>query len=229
MQKTNHIDGNIFSAKKDLPNFPSTSKAEKIQIIQKHFQAILQTLGLDTDNESIKDTPKRVAHMYVEEFFSGLNPTNKPKLSLFENTSSYSGILLEKNVSVRSICEHHFLPILGRTHVAYIPQKKIIGLSKINRLVNYCASQPQVQERLTMQILQEMQSALGIQDVAVRVDATHLCVTLRGIKDQHSSTTTTEYSGKFLQKEYRKEFLYLIGQNSETALQPNQNVINETG
>ena len=191
------------------------SKEDKIQRIQEHFAGILGTLGLNLDNDSLQSTPKRLAKMYVEEIFSGLDAQNKPHLSLFDNTSRYTGMLIEKNITICSICEHHFLPIIGKAHAAYIPGKKIIGLSKINRLAAYCAARPQLQENLTVQLLHEICSALDVEDAAVWIEAVHLCVTMRGIKDSCSSTITAEYSGKFTQDRYRQEFLHSISQSSE--------------
>lgn len=182
----------------------------KIEMIEKHFGAIMNILGLDMDDDSLKDTPKRVAKMYVKEVFSGLNPANKPDITLFENKYSYNQMLIERNISVKSNCEHHFVPIIGKAHVAYISNGKVIGLSKLNRLVQYCSRRPQVQERLTVQIANEITKALGTEDVAVVVDAYHHCVSSRGINDADSSTVTSEYRGKFLQQETRAEFLTLI-------------------
>ena len=191
------------------------NEQKKIEVIQKHFAAILESLGLDLKDANLRETPKRVAQMYVRELFSGLNPKNKPELSLFENDSHYGQMLVEKNICFHSICEHHFLPIIGRAHVAYIPGKKIIGLSKINRIVNYYASRPQVQERLTVQIHEELSSVLKSKDLAVWIDAVHLCLSSRGIRDQHSSTLTAKYSGKFIEEEEcRNEFLSYIRQPS---------------
>ena len=194
------------------------AEQQKIEIIQKHFTAILETLGLDLKDTSLGDTPERVARMYVRELFSGLNPQNKPKPSLFENEGPYEQMLVEKDICFHSTCEHHFLPILGRACIAYIPRKKIIGLSKINRIVNYYASRPQLQERLTVQIHEELSSLLGNDDLAVWIDAVHLCVTSRGIRDQHSSTLTTKYSGKFLEEECRKEFLSYVQQPAKKII-----------
>ncbi|MES2006058.1 MAG: GTP cyclohydrolase I FolE [Bacteroidota bacterium] len=181
--------------------------AEKIYLIENYFKQIMHTLGLDLEDDSLKDTPHRVARMYVHETFSGLNPKNKPDMTLFENTYGYDQMLIEKNITVYSSCEHHFVPIIGKAHVAYIPSGKIIGLSKINRIVQYCASRPQVQERLTVQIASELQDALGIKDIAVVVDAAHLCVSARGIRDIQSSTLTSFFDGKFRNEEKKKEFL----------------------
>ncbi len=182
---------------------------EKIKKISYHFKEIMHTLGLDLTDDSLRGTPRRVAKMYVQEVFSGLNPVNKPKATLFDNHYSYSEMLIEKNISLHSYCEHHFVPIIGKAHVAYISKGKVIGLSKINRLVQYYASRPQVQERLTIQIADGLKEALHTKDVAVLIDAFHLCVASRGIKDSVSSTITASYSGKFLQEEVKKEFLLI--------------------
>jgi len=183
------------------------SDEEKIRQIRFHFSKIMQILGLDLRDDSLKETPQRVAKMYVKEVFSGLNPKNKPTVSLFENTYGYKGMLVEKDITLYSYCEHHFVPIIGKVHVAYIPNKHVIGLSKINRLVEYYAKRPQVQERLIVQIAEGLKEALATEDVAVAIDATHLCVASRGIKDTHSSTLTTHYSGKFTLAETKNEFL----------------------
>jgi GTP cyclohydrolase I len=183
---------------------------EKIEIISWHFEKIMETLGLDLDDDSLKGTPFRVSHMYVKEIFSGLDPGNKPYVALFENKYNYSQMLIEKDITFYSNCEHHFVPIVGRVHVAYISSGKVIGLSKINRIVQYYARRPQVQERLTMQIANELKSVLSTNDVAVVVDAVHLCVSSRGVQDTQSKTITTQYEGAFLQEERKKEFLSLI-------------------
>lgn len=186
---------------------------DKISIIEGHFRSIMETLGLDMEDDSLKDTPHRVAKMYVKELFSGLDPANKPKISLFENSYSYNQMLVEKNIRVYSNCEHHFVPIIGRAHVAYISTGMVIGLSKINRIVEYYSSRPQVQEKLTVQISNELKTILKTEDVAVVIDAKHLCVSSRGIKDDSSTTITSEYSGAFLEKERREEFLKYIDFN----------------
>lgn len=183
---------------------------EKIQLISHHYKEIMKILGLDLTDDSLKDTPQRVAKMYVNEIFSGLNPKNKPEMTLFENKYQYNEMLVEKNISLNSYCEHHFVPIVGKAHVAYISSGKIIGLSKINRLVNYYAKRPQVQERLTIQIAEGLKKVLNTKDVAVMIDATHFCVSSRGIKDVASSTITTNYSGKFLNEQFKNEFLSFI-------------------
>jgi GTP cyclohydrolase I len=186
------------------------SDEDKIERIQKHFREIMNILGLDLTDDSLKGTPYRVAKMYVKEIFSGLNPANKPKMALFENKYQYNEMLVEKNILLQSTCEHHFLPIYGKAHVAYIANGKVIGLSKINRIVQHFAKRPQVQERLSLQILEELKTALGTEDVAVYVDAKHMCVSTRGIKDISSSTITTAYSGKFKEEAARNEFLAAI-------------------
>jgi GTP cyclohydrolase I len=184
----------------------------KIEIISQHFEEIMRVLGLDLNDDSLKGTPDRVAKMYVNEVFSGLNPANKPSVTLFENKYNYSEMLVEKDIKVHSFCEHHFVPIIGKAHVAYISNGKVIGLSKINRIVDYFARRPQVQERLTVQIAEELKKALNTEDVAVAITADHMCVTLRGIKDHESSTYTSSFHGKFKEKEYRREFIDLIKQ-----------------
>ncbi len=183
---------------------------QKIKIIADHFKQIMHTLGLDLTDDSLKDTPLRVAKMYVKEAFSGLNPANKPQAALFENKYRYNEMLIEKDITLYSYCEHHFVPIIGKVHVAYIPNKKVIGLSKINRLVQYYAKRPQVQERLVNQIAEGLKAALNSDDVAVIIDATHLCVCSRGIKDTNSSTITAHYSGKFKDEKLKMEFITLI-------------------
>ena len=185
----------------------------KIEIISRHFEEIMRVLGLDLNDDSLRDTPNRVAKMYVNEVFSGLNPENKPSVTLFENKYDYNEMLLEKNIKVHSFCEHHFVPIIGKAHVAYISNGQVIGLSKINRIVDYYARRPQVQERLTVQIAEELKKVLNTEDVAVAITADHMCVTLRGIKDQDSSTYTSSFHGKFKEKEYRQEFLHQINQS----------------
>lgn len=186
------------------------SDSEKIEIIEHHFAEIMQALGLDLSDDSLQGTPYRVAKMYVKEIYRGLNPANKPKLSVFENKYGYKEMLLEKNINLNSNCEHHFVPIVGKVHVAYIPGDKVIGLSKLNRIVQYYAQRPQVQERLGLQIAKEIKSLLQIDDVAVYIDAKHLCVSTRGVKDESSSTVTTVYSGLFETAETKNEFLKYI-------------------
>ena len=187
------------------------SDDDKIKYIEKNVAEILHTLGMDLTDDSIKGTPLRVAKMYVKEIFEGLHPKSKPKLSTFDNNYKYAEMLVEKNITVYSTCEHHLLPIVGKAHVAYISKGKVIGLSKMNRVVDYFAKRPQVQERLTMQIVQALQEALGTDDVACVIDAKHLCVNSRGIKDIASSTVTAEFGGKFKEdKDLKREFLDYI-------------------
>ncbi|MFT4876965.1 MAG: GTP cyclohydrolase I [Bacteroidia bacterium] len=186
------------------------SDDEKIEIIEKHFKVIMETLGLDLTDDSLKQTPHRVAKMYVKEIFSGLNPANKPSVTLFENKYGYNQMLVEKNISVYSMCEHHFVPIIGKAHVAYMANGKVIGLSKIHRMVKYYAKRPQVQERLTRQIAEALKSTLNIEDVAVTIDARHMCVECRGVEDVTSSTITSALSGQFLNEPTRSEFLRFI-------------------
>lgn len=182
----------------------------KIELIQEHFKEIMQILGLDLTDDSLRGTPERVAKMYVKEIFSGLNPKNKPEIKLFDNKYNYNQMLVEKDITFYSNCEHHFVPIIGRVHVAYISSGQVIGLSKINRIVQYFAKRPQVQERLTMQIGNDLKTLLNTEDVAVVVDAEHLCVSSRGIQDTSSSTVTSFYSGKFETEETKREFLTYI-------------------
>jgi GTP cyclohydrolase I len=184
--------------------------ATKIDLIKKNFREIMLVLGLDLNDDSLKGTPERVAKMYVKEVFSGLNPKNKPAIRLFENKYQYDQMLVEKNITFYSYCEHHFVPIIGKAHVAYISSGKVIGLSKLNRVVQYYAKRPQVQERMTVQIAQELKKVLGTEDIAIVIDAVHLCVSSRGVKDTSSSTVTSHYSGKFLDEATKKEFLNYI-------------------
>ena len=186
------------------------SDDEKVEIIQGLFGEIMTTLGLDLSDDSLKGTPYRVAKMYVKEMFKGLNPANKPHMAVFDNKYKYSQMLVEKNITFFSACEHHFLPIIGTAHVAYISEGTVIGLSKINRIVQYYAKRPQVQERLALQILNDLKQSLGTEDVAVLMEGKHLCVSSRGVEDINSSTITVEYSGKFLEKDTREEFLKYI-------------------
>lgn len=188
---------------------------QKIVEIEGHFRAIMETLGLDLTDDSLKGTPRRVAKMYVKEIFQGLNPANKPAIALFDNKYKYNEMLVEKNISFYSNCEHHFVPIIGIAHVAYISNGKVIGLSKLNRLVEYFAKRPQVQERLTMQIGKELQKDLGTEDVAIVIDAKHLCVASRGVEDDTSSTITAFYGGKFKEEKTKEEFLKYLELKTE--------------
>ncbi len=186
------------------------SDDEKIRIIEKHFRVIMETLGLDLTDDSLQGSPRRVAKMYVKEVFSGLNPDNMPITRLFENKYKYDQMLVEKDITFYSHCEHHFVPIYGKAHVAYISTGKVIGLSKINRIVQYYSKRPQVQERLTVQIAEELKRALQTEDVGVVMDATHLCVASRGVGDTNSKTGTAHFSGKFREEGVKKEFLNYI-------------------
>ena len=210
-----HISTNI-----DTPIRPGAfdkSDSEKIEAIQKHFEAIMYELGLDLNDDSLSGTPYRFAKMYVQELFYGLNPSKRPKISTFRNKYGYNKLLIEQNINIDSSCEHHFLPITETAHVGYIPKEKVIGLSKINRLVDYYAHRPQVQERLCIQILEDLKISLETEDIIVVINAKHLCVSSRGIKDKNSSTTTIEYSGCFQKIEQRNFFLKQIGQfNDQT-------------
>ena len=183
---------------------------QKIELIKKDVENILNTLGMDLTDDSLKGTPNRVAKMFVKEIFGGLNPDKKPKASTFANNYKYGEMLVEKNITLYSTCEHHLLPIIGKAHVAYISNGTVVGLSKMNRIVEYYAKRPQVQERLTMQIVQELQQVLGTDDVACVIDAKHLCVNSRGIRDIESSTVTSEYGGKFKDEMTKRAFLDFI-------------------
>jgi GTP cyclohydrolase I len=183
---------------------------DKIEIIKKNVETILLTLGMDLTDDSLKETPNRVAKMFVKEIFGGLNPKKKPSSSTFENKYKYNEMLVEKNITVYSTCEHHLLPIVGRAHVAYISNGTVVGLSKMNRIVDYYAKRPQVQERLTIQIVKELQKVLNTENVACVIDAKHLCVNSRGIRDIESSTVTAEFGGTFKNESVRREFLDYI-------------------
>jgi len=191
------------------------SDDEKIVLIQEKVQDILQILGMDLNDDSLKGTPMRVAKMYVNEIFGGLKPEKKPKASTFKNNYRYGEMLVEKNITLYSTCEHHLLPIVGKAHLAYISNGSVVGLSKMNRIVDYYAKRPQVQERLTLQIVQEMQQILNTKDVACVIDAKHLCVNSRGINDISSSTVTSEFGGRFKSQELKQEFLNYIQIDTE--------------
>ena len=211
-----HFEGvgeDHFSAAEETPMRADAfvlSDEEKIDRIEDSVRDIMLTLGLDLDDDSLKGTPKRVAKMYVQEIFSGLHPKRKPKSSTFKNKYKYGEMLVEKNITVYSTCEHHMLPIVGKAHIAYISAGTVVGLSKMNRIVDYFAKRPQVQERMNIQIVRELQNVLGTQDVACVIDAKHLCVNSRGIRDVDSSTVTAEYGGRFKEEAVRKEFLEYI-------------------
>ena len=208
------IGDNHVGASADTPLRPDAFKKsdeEKISIIEEKFRDIMETIGLDLSDDSLSGTPHRVAKMFVKEIFYGLNPANKPNISVFDNKFKYNEMLLERDISMNSFCEHHFLPIVGKAHVAYISSGEVIGLSKINRIVDYFARRPQVQERLTVQIANELKTVLKTDDVAVLIDARHMCVSCRGIGDESSTTVTAEYCGRFKDKAVREEFLRYIG------------------
>jgi GTP cyclohydrolase IA len=187
---------------------------EKIALIEPHFRAIMEIIGMDLSDDSLRGTPLRVAKMYVKELFQGLNPANMPSMTLFENKFQYNEMLVEKNINFYTNCEHHFVPFFGKAHVAYISSGKVIGLSKLNRLVEYFSKRPQVQERLTMQIGKALQTVLQTQDVAVFMDAKHLCVASRGVKDDSSNTITGFYGGKFQEENTKAEFLKYLDINA---------------
>ncbi len=194
----------------DTPMRPDAfvlSPDQKVERIAQHFKAIMETLGLDLADDSLQGTPKRVAKMFVNEVFNGLDPLNKPEPTLFANKFGYKGMLVERDITVHSFCEHHFVPIIGRATVAYYSSGQVIGLSKLDRIVKYYASRPQVQERLTEQIAAELKLVLHTEDVAVLIDAEHMCVKLRGVKDECSSTVTSHFSGRFEEDGVRQEFL----------------------
>lgn len=207
------------SASIDTPMRPDAFDLDddtKIDLIEEHFREIMGILGLDLTDDSLKGSPRRVAKMYVKEIFRGLNPENKPQPTLFENKFRYNEMLVEKDILVQTYCEHHFVPIIGKAHVAYISSGKVIGLSKLNRIVEYFSKRPQVQERLTVQIADELKRVLETDDVAVIVDAKHLCVSTRGVHDVNSSTITAAYGGKFEDEATRQEFLRYISCSNVT-------------
>ena len=212
-------DHDHFSASRQTPLKADAfvlSEEEKIEKIQEHVAAILDILGMDLTDDSLKGTPKRVAKAYVKEIFGGLNPERRPSASTFENKYEYGEMLVEKNITLYSTCEHHLLPIIGKAHIAYISNGNVVGLSKINRIVDYYAKRPQVQERLTLQVIEELQRILKTENVACIIDAKHLCVNSRGIRDVASSTVTAEYGGVFKTDEtLRKEFLSYIQLETE--------------
>jgi len=194
------------------PDAFDKSDAEKMAVIEKHFHSIMEEMGMDMTDDSLQGTPHRVAKMFIQEIFSGLNPANKPKISVFDNSYNYDKMLVEANISFNSTCEHHFLPIVGKAHIGYVSSGKVIGLSKLNRIVDYYSRRPQVQERLIMQIFNELKTVLDTENVIVVMEATHLCVSSRGIKDESSYTSTIQYGGVFNEKENRNDFFSLINQ-----------------
>ena len=183
---------------------------QKMSNIEKHFQAIMEEMGLDMTDDSLQGTPHRVAKMFIKEIFSGLNPANKPKISVFDNSYHYDKMLVEADISFNSTCEHHFLPIIGKAHIGYVSSGKVIGLSKLNRIVDYYSRRPQVQERLIMQIFNELKTVLETDSVIVVMEAKHLCVSSRGIQDESSYTSTIQYGGIFNEKENRNDFFSLL-------------------
>lgn len=202
-----------FSSAADTPMHERAfdlTDPEKVAMISDHFAEIMEILGLDLSDDSLRGTPQRVAKMYVQEIFRGLNPANKPKATTFDNKYQYRRLVIERNIPLQSTCEHHFQPIFGVAHVAYIPNGKVIGLSKLNRIVDYFGRRPQVQERLTVQIADELRQTLQTDDVAVYIDAKHMCVQARGVEHHGASTITAEYSGKFLNENTKREFLMAI-------------------
>jgi GTP cyclohydrolase I len=208
-----NVDNHTATAVLETPLRTDAFKIDddlKIELIENNFREIMHVLGLDLSDDSLKDTPKRVAKMYVKEFFSGLNPENKPSITLFENKYKFNQMIVERDITLYSTCEHHFVPIIGKAHVAYFSTGHVIGLSKLNRIVQYFAKRPQVQERLTMQIAAELKELLQTEDVAVLIDADHLCVSSRGIQDVNSSTVTSSYNGKFMNPDVRNEFFNYV-------------------
>ena len=204
----NHIMTSVETPLK--PDAFKNTDDEKIQNISVHFAKIMDELGLDLTDDSLQGTPLRVAKMYVQEIFKGLDPKNKPKISIFDNKFEYNRMLVESNISFNSFCEHHFLPIVGKAHIAYLSSGKVIGLSKLNRVVDYFARRPQVQERMTRQIYTELKNILETENIIVVQTAEHMCVSARGIEDKTSLTTTLEYGGVFEEKEYRDDFFKMI-------------------
>ena len=208
----NHFSSNIDTP--ILDNAFDLSVEEKILKIEEHFREIMKILGLDLNDDSLKGTPYRVAKMYVKEMFSGLDPQNKPPVSLFENKYEYGDMIVEKNITFYSNCEYHFVPIIGKAHIGYISSGNVIGLSKMHRIVNYYAKRPQVQERMTVQIINELKSFLNTEDIGLFIDADHLCVSSRGVKDITSSTITVESSGKFKDENTWNKFLSLVNSDN---------------
>mgnify|MGYP006167443855 FL=1 len=192
------------------PDAFDKSDADKKKVIEHHFHQIMQEMGLDMNDDSLRGTPHRVAKMFIDEIFSGLNPSNKPKISVFDNSYQYDKMLVEADISFNSTCEHHFLPIIGKAHIGYVSSGKVIGLSKLNRIVDYYARRPQVQERLIMQIFNELKTVLDTDSVIVVMEAKHLCVSSRGIEDESSYTSTIQYGGIFNDKDNRNDFFNLI-------------------
>lgn len=228
----NNFNGNLLLTDDDIgddhimtslatpmrPDAFDLSDEEKMAKIEHHFREIMHTMGLDLTDDSLKGTPKRVAKMYIQEIFSGLNPQNKPKVALFQNKYGYQEMLVEKDITFYSNCEHHFVPIIGKAHIAYISNGAVIGLSKLNRIMQYYAKRPQVQERLTMQVAQELCDILGTDDVAIIIDAHHLCVSSRGVQDVNSSTITAYYGGAFMKEAKKNEFLQYLNLSPQSEV-----------
>jgi len=208
--ETNKMNSGTFLKDEKINVGTNPDDETKIELIEKKFHEIMEVLGLDLENDSLKGTPRRVAKMYVKEFFIGLNEENRPKITLFKNNYRYDQMIVEKDITLFSICEHHFVPIVGKVHVAYYPADKVIGLSKLNRIVYYFSKKPQLQEKLNTEIARELMHKLETQDVAVLIEANHLCVKSRGIRDVSSKTITSSYSGKFTEPEVRNEFLRYV-------------------
>lgn len=188
-----------------LPESFVVPESEKVEKISYHFKEIMKILGLNVEDPSIKDTPKRVAEMYIYELFKGLDLTNKPEVRLFPNPYEYQEPVIQRNISVKSICEHHFIPFIGVAHVGYMPKEHVIGLSKLSRIVDFYSRRPQVQERLTEQIAFELKRILNTEDVFVIIEAEHFCVKIRGIQDQESITVTSHFSGIFQNPEMKSQ------------------------
>jgi len=215
---TEELEDDHMSGSLETPLRPDAFEKDdelKIELISKHFREIMNILGLDLTDDSLRGTPYRVAKMYVKEVFSGLNPDNKPVARLFENKYNYDQMLVEKDITFYSHCEHHFVPIYGKVHAAYFSSGKVIGLSKINRIVQYFAKRPQVQERLTVQIADELKSVLQTKDVAVVIDAVHMCVSSRGVGDTNSRTGTAHFDGKFKEQDVKTEFLNYVNSGKD--------------
>ena len=218
IEKNEHIGDNHQMTSAETPLRPDAfekSDDEKIHNIKNYFHKIMEELGLDMTDDSLQGSPQRFAKMYVNEIFSGLDPKNKPKMSTFENNYHYDKMLVEANINFNSTCEHHFLPIIGKAHVGYVSSGRVIGLSKLNRIVDYFSRRPQVQERLVMQIFNDLKIALKTENVIVVMEAAHLCVSCRGIKDENSFTSTLQYGGIFNEKENRNDFFNLIRKDSK--------------
>ena len=204
----NHIGTSVETPLR--PDAFDKSDDQKIEEISFHFKKIMEVLGLDLTDDSLSGTPNRVGKMYVKELFSGLNPKNKPKMSIFDNKYEYNKMLVESSITFNSSCEHHFLPIVGKAHIGYVSSGKVIGISKLNRIVQYYGRRPQVQERMTMQIYNELKNALQTEDIIVVVEAEHLCVSSRGVNDKSSKTTTLEYGGKFCDIDVQNNFFKML-------------------